>query len=279
MNSWLYVTVLSVVQGLTEFLPVSSSGHLAVLGELFGLSEDRSMSLGIVLHAGSLCAIVAFYRKTLLSFFSFSRERIRLAGLILLASVPAGIAGVALKMSGLGELLFGNLLAIGICFWITATVLRMSGKSKLIFRGRHAAPDAPPVPLEKIGVRESLTVGFAQMIAILPGVSRSGSTIAAGILSNVERESAAAFSFLLAIVAIGGAAGLEVLSMIRKGAVGDGELGVVQLIFGFLLSAAVSFGALTFLVKLIRGGKLIYFAWYLYGIGAAVVIWQIAVRI
>ena len=101
MNVWIYVVILAVVQGIAEFLPISSSGHLAVLGTLFGFREDRSLALGIVLHAGSLLAILVFYFRTLLGFFR--KEQFHLLLMVIVGTIPAGLAGVALKLSGLDE--------------------------------------------------------------------------------------------------------------------------------------------------------------------------------
>ena len=176
MNVWIYVIILAVVQGIAEFLPVSSSGHLAVLGALFGFREDRSLALGIVLHAGSLLAILVFYFKTLLGFFR--REQFHLLLMVIAGTIPAGLAGVALKLSGMDEKLFGEPVMIGLAFLITATLLRLSEKPKLIVRP-EAERDLPPTALEAITLRQALVVGVSQMFAILPGLSRSGTTITA----------------------------------------------------------------------------------------------------
>lgn len=273
MNMWLYVVVLSVVQGIAEFLPISSSGHLAVLGALFGLKEDESLALGILLHAGSLAAILIFYFKTLIAFLK--PERWHLALMVIAGTVPAGVAGVLLKKTGLDEAMFGNMLAIGISFLITATLLRLSEKEKLIVR---ATANQEPTELGAITLRQALVIGFAQMFAILPGISRSGSTISAGILSGVNREAAGTFSFLLAIPAIGGAAFLELLSFLgEENANAAGGATGMQMFVGFVLSAAVSYGTLSLLTALIRRGRLAWFSWYLYILGAAVIFWQVAV--
>lgn len=275
MNIWIYVVILAVVQGVAEFLPVSSSGHLAVLGALFGFREDRSLALGIVLHAGSLLAILVFYFRTLLGFFR--REQFHLLLMVIAGTIPAGLAGVALKLSGLDEKLFGDPVVIGLAFLITATLLRLSEKPKLIVRP-EAERDLPPTGLEAITLRQALVVGVSQMFAILPGLSRSGTTITAGILTGVERSAAGTFSFLLAIPAIGGAAFLELLSLCREGlSVEEGGVTLPMMAAGLLISGLVSFFALAWLTRLIRRGRLSVFSWYLYAVGIAVILWQIAV--
>ena len=272
MKEFLDLAVLAVTQGITEFLPVSSSGHLAVLGALFGVEESAALSIGIVLHAGSLAAIVVYYFKELWKFVVPGRWR--LLGMVLLGSVPAGIGGVTLKVLELDEKLFSQekMLAIGFSFLITGALLRLTGRAKLT--ARADGPEAKE--LDTISVREALIIGFAQLVALLPGISRSGSTIAAGILSGVKREAAATYSFLLALVAIGGASLLEGVKLFKQGGAAAGGCPLPQLAFGFVVSAAVSYVSLAFLMKLIRRGRFVWFSYYLFALGAAVVVWSIA---
>lgn len=248
---------LAVLQGLTEFLPVSSSGHLVLFGSAFGFSGDENLALGVLLHAGSLAAIVTFYFNTLIGFFR--KEQFKLLLMVIVGSVPAGIAGVSLELSGINTALFSNPAAVGLAFWITATILRMTSKTKLCAK-------CEPVELKNITLRQALTVGITQAFAILPGISRSGSTIAAGVLCGIKREDAAAFSFLLATPAICGAILLELLKMHNHGVVFQGQ--ALPLIVAVAVSALVSFGALKLLVNIIKKGKLIWFSWYLYAVGA-----------
>ena len=253
----LYYALLAVIQGITEFLPVSSSGHLVLLGKLFGFTGSENMTLGILLHAGSLFAIVAFYFKTLIGFFK--KDQLHLMAMVILGSVPAGVAGVALEVSGVNTELFSNPAAVGLCLWITATILRFTSKPSLCAK-------CEPVELKKITLKQTLIIGFAQMFAILPGVSRSGSTIAAGVLCGVKREDAATFSFLLATPAICGAILLEILKFFKHGAVIQGSASA--LIAAVIISAVTSFGALKLLVNIVKRGKLVWFSWYLYAAGA-----------
>ena len=260
----LKVILLAVIQGLTEFLPVSSSGHLAVFSSLFGMNTETGISLGIVLHAGSLLAIVTFYFHTLLGFLK--KDQFHLLGMVILGSIPAGVAGILLKYSGLAEKLFGDMMSVALGFLITASLLRLTGKRKLV-------SDAG-TELKNISVRQSLAVGFAQMFAIMPGISRSGSTIAAGMLSGIKFEAAATFSFLLALPAIAGATLLEIMELAKCNFKLDG-LEIYHLLTGFAVSALVSFAALILLVKIVKSGKLSYFSWYLFLLGAGLMIWQI----
>ena len=272
MNQGIYVTLLALVQGLTEFLPVSSSGHLAVLGGLFGFRDTDSLSLGIVLHAGSLAAIVTVYFHELWKFLK--PERLHLLGMLVIGTVPAGVAGVLLKRFGLDSVLFGDMLLVGMGFLVTGTMLRLTGRKKLI--AKSESPEA--TALENISWRQALTIGLAQMVAITPGISRSGSTISAGVLCGLERGAAATFSFLLAIPVIGGAALLEMLKLCSgKGS----SCGVPPslLLLGFVVSGAVSFGALKLLLRIVRRGRLCWFSWYMFALGAVVFVWRICLEI
>ncbi|WP_294507610.1 undecaprenyl-diphosphate phosphatase [uncultured Victivallis sp.] len=275
MNIWIYIIIMAVIQGVAEFLPVSSSGHLALLGALFGFDGEKSQALGIVLHAGSLLAIVVFYWKTLLGFLK--PERWRLAAMLIVATIPAGAAGLLLEFTGAAKEMFDNLFMVGFAFLITGTLLRMTEKPKLIVRPA-GEEDAPPTPLENISLRQAVVIGLGQMFAILPGLSRSGTTITAGILTGVNREAAGTFSFLMAIPVIAGAALVHLLKIV-KNPPEAGEISILQMGVGLAVSAAVSYGALYFLTKLIKRGKLACFACYLYLLGGGVILWQLAVMI
>ena len=267
MSLWLSVILLAIIQGITEFLPVSSSGHMAVLSALLGFEEPDAVSLEIVLHAGSLIAILAVYFDELIKFLR--PERLKLIGMLIVATIPAGVAGVLIKHCGIYDRMVGDMLLVGIGFLVTGALLRLTGIKKLA--ARSESPEATPI--EKINLRQAILIGVAQMFAITPGVSRSGSTISAAILSGVERSGAAAFSFLLAIPVIGGATLLELKKLCSRNT-GDGIPALI-LVGGFAVSALVSFGALTLLLKLIRRGKFSYFSWYMLALGAAVVLRQL----
>lgn len=276
MNVWFYIILMAVIQGLAEFLPISSSGHLALLGAMFGFDGEKSQSLGIVLHAGSLLAIVIFYGKILLGFWK--PEQWKLAWLLILGTIPAGVLGMALELSGFAKELFDNPMAIGLAFLITATLLRLSEKQKLILRSSCQKENAEPASLDKISVRQALAIGLGQMFAILPGLSRSGTTITVGILAGVNREAAGTFSFLLAIPVIAGAAFVHAYHMFQHPPE-SGDITYLQMAVGLVVSAVISFWALSFLTKLIKRGKLACFSWYLYLLGSGVILWQLIVMI
>ena len=262
MNVWFYIIVMAVIQGIAEFLPISSSGHLALLGALFGFDGEKSQALGIVLHAGSLLAIVIFYWKTLLGFLK--PEQWRLAAMLILGTIPAGVLGMALELSGFAKDLFDNLMVIGFAFLITATLLRLSEKPKLIIRP-SGQEDAEPTPLDKISVRQALAIGIGQMFAILPGLSRSGTTIAAGLMRGFDRTFAVRYSFLLSLPAVLGANILSLKDAVQEGV----DWGMLPIyLVGMVVSAVVGYFAIRLVNLLTDKGKFGNFAYYCWGVGA-----------
>jgi len=262
---WFNIFLLAVFQGVAEFLPISSSGHLAVLGNWLGIDPEANFSLGIVLHAGTLLAIVVFYFRSLLEFVKLRRNR--LACMIILGSVPAGVIGILFKSKV--EEWAANMWVVGCCFLFTAAALFFSDR----MRKKRAESGAAAVPVDQIGWKQALGIGTAQAVALMPGISRSGSTIAAGLTAGLSPEAAAEFSFLLAIPAIGGAAFLETIKLIRQGLGDLGDPG--GLAMGFFVSAAVGYVSLALLLKVLKRGKLVVFAAYLVVMAAAVLIREI----
>ncbi|MCK5786711.1 MAG: undecaprenyl-diphosphate phosphatase [Candidatus Sabulitectum sp.] len=246
----LEASILAVVQGLTEFLPVSSSGHLAMASNLLSVPEG-GLAFDIVLHLGTLVAVFVFYWKDIVSLLRgiFLRERksLLLGLALVVGTIPVAIAGF---LSGdLIEALRTNMFFISCALAFTGTILFFSGKI--------------PVTAEPgITFKRGVLVGLAQTLAILPGVSRSGTTICTGLFVGLSREEAARFSFLLAIPAILGAAVKELPSA-------SWDIPAGNILIGFAVSAVVGFGALSLLVKFVKQGKLTGFAWYCWTIALA----------
>lgn len=252
---------LAVLQGLTEFLPVSSSGHLvvanALLEEMGFPSPPDLLEVSIVLHLGTLGSVLVFFRKAIIELLTTHR---RVIGLVLVGTLPAATIGIAIK-SLYGELLESPLLA-GFMFPVTAL---------LLWWGAHRAHGTRHyAELSYLG---ALGVGCLQAVAILPGVSRSGSTIAGGLGAGLDRQSAGVFAFLLAIPAIGGAGLLEFLKFISGS---ESKTPWQLLLAGGLTSFVVGLAALWLLVRWIERGRLALFMWYLIPLGVAVVVWQLA---
>ncbi len=254
MSEILKAIILGIVQGLTEFLPVSSSGHLAVIEHAFqefgggsGFFKD-DLFFDVALHFASLFAIVLFFRKRIIGLFKRANRRILL--LVVIGSVPAGIAGLVFSELKIIEAVKDMHVIIGVCFLITAGLLKLSDY------GREGGFE-----LRCAGWRRSLMVGLGQALGLLPGVSRSGSTISAGMLAGLKREDAVMFSFFLAIPAILGATALQVHDL-ATGQVDGAHAHAGAIAAGFAASFAVSLVAIKLLVVLVRLKKFSLFAYY-----------------
>lgn len=246
----LAAALLGLVQGLTEFLPVSSSGHLVLAGALLGVPEG-SITFDIVVHLGTLTAVFAVYRKDIselvAGMLGRRREDLRLAWLLILGSIPAGIAGFL--FADRIESLFDSPPVVSAMLLLTGTVLFATRFA----RGGNLEDPTP---------RGSLLVGLFQAIALVPGISRSGMTISAGLFAGIRRERAARFSFLLSIPAILGAALLEL-----TGSGGSASLDLSTAAVGFVVSAVSGFAALRLLIRFLAAGRFHAFCWYCWAAG------------
>lgn len=260
--------IIGTVQGLTEFLPVSSSAHLVLVPEVLGV--QGSLAFDTVLHVGTLAAVFTYFWNDIVhmvrAFLSSIgdipsgnfREGIRedrfkrLAWMVIIGTVPAGLAGVLFK--DFFEALFSSTVAVG--FFLIVTGLLLWG-SERVSRGV-----SEKLSIEKLGVRNSLIIGCAQALAIAPGISRSGATISAGLFLGFERELVARYSFLLSISAILGAA----LVQVKDISVGFDLLGA-SMIAGFLAAAVSGYAAIKFFLKLIKERDLNVFAYYCWALG------------
>ncbi len=268
MLELLQAIVLGIVQGLTEFLPVSSSGHL-LLGQYFlGLDQDRfGLSFDVALHLGTLVAVVSFFWRDLLRMAfaflrSFSHRDLandadqRMAYLIIASTVPAALIGFLFE--GFFEktvrspwVVVFNFVLIGALFIVGEVVGR---------RTREAS---------KLGFGEAVGIGFAQAAALVPGVSRSGATITLGLFLGLRREEAARFSFLMSVPIIAGAGGLELGEVISGGMDAAQTL---LFVVGFVTSAAVGYVTIRFLLNYLTNHSLRAFAFYRFGVAAVVAV-------
>ncbi|QDU57979.1 Undecaprenyl-diphosphatase [Aeoliella mucimassa] len=259
------ICILAIIQGLTEFLPVSSSGHLvvanAVLESLGHPPTEDLVEVNIVLHLGTLLAILVHYRREV---FRMLRSDWHVAACIVIGTIPAAVLGVLIKKGLPDELqarVLENVLLAGCMFPITAALLWFATRHK------DGESDYP-----QLSFGTAFGIGVAQAMALLPGISRSGSTIAAGLLTGLRRESAATFAFLLAIPAIAGAGVLEGIDMLEAE---SSTTPAVTLLLGFVVSFLVGWGALLLLIRFVRQGKLSLFSYYLLPLGIVVVAWQL----
>ena len=241
----LQAIILGLVQGLCEFLPVSSSGHLVLLQKIFGITEG-AMFFTVMLHVATLFAVVWVFRKTLWQMLKNPLSQYPLY--IILATVPTVI--ITLLLGDLVEESYsGNLLGWG--FLITAAVL--SGTEAFAHRRRKK------LGLEEMGIPHALTVGVAQGLALLPGISRSGMTIAGGLFAGLDRNFAAEFSFLMSIPAILGATVLQVKDVIGAGSL---QIDLLPVIVGMAAAFVSGLFAIKWMLAIVRKGKLRWFAIY-----------------
>ena len=218
--------VLGLVQGLTEFLPISSSGHLILVPHVFGW-PDQGLAFDAVMHLGTLAALLAYFRSELLGMASGTVPR-RLAAMLVVATIPGAAAGLLFAKLIETELRWPIVIAIATAGW--AVVMWIAD------RRAAAAPTAPGDPLERVSWGQGLAVGCAQALALIPGTSRSGITITGGLLGGLDRATAARFSFLLGIPITAGAGAQKALHLAKTG-LPAGELGPLM---AALIAAFVS---------------------------------------
>ncbi|OEC84515.1 MULTISPECIES: undecaprenyl-diphosphatase UppP [Methanobacterium] len=267
--------ILGIVQGLTEFLPVSSSAHLVLVPPLINVNyanPSQAVAFDTLLHLGTLLAVIAYFWKDIIhiitGFFSsiwdIFRGKFRtglredpskrLVWLLVIGTIPAALTGILLNKQF--EALFNNYVAVGFFLLITGVLLWAAERVKTGHK-----------EIKEVSFKNALSIGIFQAFAIAPGISRSGSTIAAGLFSGLERELAARYSFLLAIPTIAGAALVQVKD------IGTGlEANTAALVSGFLAALIVGFLAIKLLLKLIKERTLMIFAYYCWIVGAVTLI-------
>lgn len=268
----IHAILLGVIQGLTEFLPVSSSGHLVLLQNLFGLKEPEIL-FDISLHMGTLTAVCIVFFPEILSIlktlFSLPRllqtsggmkqlyqdnEPVRMATLIVAGSIPTAILG--LLFHKMVDQIFGSVWIVGLMLVITGALLWLTRR----FRAKGRS-------LQRTGIKDALVIGLVQGLAIMPGISRSGSTISVALFMGLDREVAGRYSFLLSIPAILGALILSLDSPAM-------QTGVSASLFltGTVTAGIVGFAALKILLHLVKRGRLHLFAPYCWIIGIVTLI-------
>jgi len=246
--SWIEALVLGILQGLTEFLPVSSSGHLEIGKALLGVKLADNLTFDLIVHAGTVCSTIVVFRKEIIKLFeglfqfSWNYETQYISKLVL-SAIPVAFVGLYFK-SFVEKLFEGNLLLVGCMLLVTAILLSFTYYAR---------------PREKnISFLDAFIIGIAQAIAILPGMSRSGATIATALLLKNKRESAAKFSFLMVLLPILGKAMLDIIN----GKIISEEMAVSSLLTGFFTSFLVGLLACSLMLRIVKKSKLIYFAIY-----------------
>ncbi len=266
MGELLEALVLGIVQGLTEFLPISSTGHLILAQEVLGISEDQfGLQFDAAIHLGTLAAVLVYFRdavrRLVVAWFASLKTRdwraspdSTLAWLLIIGTIPAAVAGVLIKDTAESELrdpaLVGAMLLV-FCLPMLLAEYRGPGQ-----RGVTSG-----------GIRDAVLLGVAQSVALIPGVSRSGITISAGMMAGFRREEAATFAFLLSVPVITGAGGKQLFDALRGDEVGAGaDVYAV----GLLAAAVVGYAAVTFLMRFLRVRSLLAFVAYRVVLGVTV---------
>lgn len=250
--TWFEALILGLIQGLTEYLPVSSSGHLAIGSALFGIEGEENLAFTIIVHVATVLSTLVILWKEIewifKGLFKFQmNDETRYVINIIVSMIPIGIVGVFFKDKV--EAIFGSgLLVVGCCLLVTALLLSFSYYYK-------------PRQKEKISLKDAFIIGLSQACAVLPGLSRSGTTIATGLLLGNSKEKLAQFSFLMVIPPILGEALLDAIKMMKGEDIAS-DIPAISLIVGFLAAFVSGCIACKWMINIVKKGKLIYFAIY-----------------
>ena len=274
--SYFESVVLGLVQGLAEFLPISSSGHLALLQQFFGIEEDNVLLFAVLLHVGTLISVFIVYWKdvwellvelvlTIKDLFTGKGLRLderpvrKLGVMIIVATIPTGIMGVL--FNDFFNSLYNSVVPIGVGLIITGFLLVIAERMGDSNRG-----------IKQMNYRNALFIGFVQGVAICPGISRSGSTLFGSLICNLDRKFAVKFVFLISIPSILGSAVMEAPAAIKAG-MDMSQLGPV--LVGMAVAAVSGLIAIKSMIKIVSSKKLSYFSYYVWIVGLAVVLYGI----
>ena len=244
---------LAVVQGLTEWMPVSSSGHLVITQTVLGLNPP--LIFDVMLHVGTLIVVLTVFRNDIADIIKavikrdFETEEGKLALFIVVGSVPIAITGFIFY--DFFKSLFSNLVAVGLALIITGSVLFFSEKR---------------IGNRKMGIIDSLLIGLAQAVTIIPGISRSGITVATGLLRKIDKTKAFRYSFLLSVPAVIGATVMESRDLVL------GNMDMAPLFLGATISMIVGYGSLKLLQKIVMNEKFHLFAYYCWTVGITIIL-------
>ena len=259
---WLEALILGIIQGLTEYLPVSSSGHLAIGANLFGIEGSENLAFTILVHVATVMSTLFILWREIVwlvnGVLKFKmNDEMRYFINILVSMIPVGIVGVFFK-DYVEEIFGSGLLIVGIMLLVTAALLTFSYYAR-------------PRQKEKISMKDAFIIGIEQACAVMPGLSRSGSTIATGLLLGNKKEKLAQFSFLMVIPPILGEALLDTMKA-AKGVDVFGDIGVVPLVVGFVAAFISGCLACKWMIDIVKKGKLIYFGIYCAIVGVVTIV-------
>jgi len=251
--------ILGIIQGLTEFLPVSSSGHLEIAKAILGENKvgEESLLMTVVLHFATALSTIIIFRKDILEIINGllefkNNDSFWFSLKIVLSMIPAAFVGLFFNHEI--EALFGEALTlVGSMLLVTGLLLFLADKAK--------------ASAKKVGVKHAILIGISQAIAILPGISRSGATISTAVLLGIDKEKAARFSFLMVVPLIFGKMAKDILS----GDIQYGTTTFIPLLVGFIFAFLTGMFACTWMIKLVKSSQLKYFAYYCFAIGGIVI--------
>ena len=285
---WIHALILGIIQGLAEYLPISSSGHLEIFKEILGMKMDgaESLEFDLILHVATvLSTIVVLWHEfvpLLTSFFGWKRDsNFYYVWKLLLSCVPIMIVGLLFK-DKIDALFEGNLMIVGVALLATALLLSFTYFTRTEPQLKAKSEGLPVEKGRDITWLDAFIIGCAQAVAVIPGLSRSGSTIATGILLGDRRDKLAQFSFFMVIIPILGEALLSLKDILTgdaaeaAGAAGStASVGIVPLLVGFVAAFIVGCIACKWMINLVKKGKLIWFAIYCACAGALCIVWNL----
>ena len=251
--------ILGIIQGLTEFLPVSSSGHLEIAKAILGENKvgEESLLMTVVLHFATALSTIIIFRKDILEILSGllqfkNNDSFWFSLKIVLSMIPAAFLGVFFN-DEIEALFGGDLTLVGSMLLVTGLLLLLADKAK--------------ASAKKVGIKHAILIGISQAIAILPGISRSGATISTAVLLGIDKEKAARFSFLMVVPLIFGKMAKDILS----GDIQYETTTFIPLLVGFIFAFLTGMFACKWMIKLVKSSQLKYFAYYCFAIGGIVI--------
>ena len=256
---WLEALILGIIQGLTEFLPVSSSGHLELGKAILGIDAEHSLAFTVAVHGATVLSTIVVFRKDLweltrgLFEFRWNDSTIYIAKL-LFSMIPVLILGLFFKEE-IKSFFTGNVVMVGIMLIVTASLLAMT----YLVRNNK----------KEISFLNAFIIGIAQALAVIPGISRSGATISTGLMSGNKREAVTRFSFLMVLLPIIGA---NLMDISGGEMVSEQGVGLVPILAGFIAAFVTGLFACKWMIGIVRKGNLIYFAIYCFLIGIVAII-------
>ncbi len=252
MAELIEAVLLGLLQGVVDPMPVSSSGHLVLLQHFFGI--EQRLTLSVFLHFGNLLAIILVFRRDIKEIFSFNPRYPRLVKYIIIGILPVGTVGFLLKP--FFDRVFATTIIVGFMLLVTGLVL---------FTSKYSANKGRD--MEEMQLKDAIIVGLAQMLALFPGLSRSGMTIVSGLHSGLDRKLAVKYSFLMSVPVVLAATSLELIEVIQTG---TGEVGVNMIITGTITAVISGFAAIKLLQHIVERQSLFFFAYYCWMLGSAI---------